>query len=115
MKKLILLLSVIACSVALAQTAFVREALFKVRPNANINASTIRITSGELALNRTATFSVELYSAQGRIVDRQTITLKRADLRQWMASGEPTAFLKGLVLSNLSTAVESESGDAPIE
>ncbi len=115
MKKIIALLSMLFCAVALAQTPFVREVLFKVKPNADINASTIRVTSGELALNRTATFNVELYSATGRIVDRQSVTLARADLRQWFASANPTVFLKGLILSNLSTTIEGDTGDSAIE
>ncbi len=114
MKKIILALFVGSIIVA-AQTPFVREALFKIKANSNLNATTLRVTSGELALNRTATFNVELYSAQGKIIDRQVVTLGRIDLRQWLSSTNPTVFFKGLILSNLTTTIEGDTGDSNIE
>ncbi len=115
MKKLFIIILVLVSIGVLAQNTFVREALFKVKPNANLNGSTLRVTSGELALNRTAQFNVEIYNVSGKIVDRTLVILSRQELRQWFSSTNPTVFLKGLILSNLSTTIEGDTGDSDIE
>lgn len=104
MKKLLLILSAIAGVAALAQTVpgLVRERTFKTLPNSNLNASTIRVTSGELGLNRVAVFNVELINTNSAIVDRIAVTLSRPELRQWMNSTNPAAVLKTIIISKLA-------------
>jgi hypothetical protein len=83
-----------------------RERVFKTRPNADIKGSIVRVTSGELFLDRTAVFRWEVYGASGKIVDRGSLDLTRSMLREWMSSDEPVAWIKTNVLNfvNLTEA-----------
>jgi hypothetical protein len=89
-----------------AVLAQVREGTFKVNPNANISAATIRVTSGELFLNRTASMNVETVNTNGVIIDRATILLTTPQLRAWMNSTNATADLKKFILNKLSTITD---------
>jgi hypothetical protein len=104
----LMLIGIIAATFVLTQAvlAQVREGTFSVKPNANISAATIRVTSGELFLNRTASMNVETVNTNGVIIDRTTVLLTTAQLRAWMNSTNATADLKKFILNKLSTITD---------
>jgi len=81
-------------SPAPAKTKESREAIWQVKPNSEVNAATMRITSGELFLDRKATFCVELWTTNSLIIDKEFVTLGKAALKQWLDSTNASLTLK---------------------
>lgn len=121
MKKLhILIASAVFCSlILLAQTTNltkIRETIWQVKPNSEVNAATMRVTSGELFLDRKATFTVELWTTNSLIIDKESVTLGKAALKQWLDSTNASLTLKKLILNKLDRVTDDTNAVVvPIE
>lgn len=98
MKKLIVLFLCVTCAAQITQIPGLRERLFKTKPSVDLKGSSVRVTSGELFLDRNAILHWEIYGATGKIVDRGELLLDRPMLRSWMNSDTPVDWLRSNIL-----------------
>lgn len=103
MKKNLILLCLLL-SLASAQEIANRLStlIFKVKPSANLRGATIRITSGELFLDRQASFNIEVYNANGKMIEVTTLNLDRQQIRQWMNADDSRSWLRSNILSQVA-------------
>jgi len=100
MKKIILLVSILTASFALAQEAQVqRESKVLVSPTADLKGSEVRWTVREFGLDRKLTLNVEIRNAGGNMVDKKVVTLTAEQVKTWVNDADPDASLQATVLA----------------
>jgi hypothetical protein len=78
-------------------------------PTANMNASLLRIVPQGFTIGGHHTFSVYKLSPDGKVVDREEVTLLRPASLTWLQSSNRATALQGIILARTSLKVNTNT------
>lgn len=91
-------LSIVAAAVISLAAFAASDITVNTAPSASLNGSSVRLTIVGFDIDRTAKLNVEVRSADGTIIDKRTVALSAAQVKTWVNSVDPDAWIKSAAL-----------------